>query len=130
MHKGRREKGVCASRHQRGATSARRIGLQPWARGVAALGTEGCSLGHVWLQPWARRVAARLEQAHQREVLAGPRRALETHAAMHAAALALALAAARGVRGAPPRLRRCRRAVGRLRQQTDRATLVRVSVGG
>jgi len=52
------------------------------------------------------------------------------HASMHAAALALALAAARGVRAAPPRLRRCRRAVGRLRQQTDRATLVRVSVEG
>ena len=86
------------------------------------------------MQPGARRVAACLELAHRREVLAGPRRALETHAAMHAAmhaaALALALAAARGVRAAPPRLRRCRRAVGRLRQQTDRATLVRVSVEG
>ena len=51
MHKGRRERGVCASRHQRGATSARRIGLQPWAGGAAALGTWGCSLGHGGLQP-------------------------------------------------------------------------------
>ena len=69
------------------------------------------------LQPLAPRVAARIDLAHQREVLPGPRRALE----VHAAAFAFAFTAARGARRTPPRLRRGRWAVGRTWQQPDRA---------
>ena len=87
---------------------------------VCAASVRRTSAQRMGLQPLAPRVAARIDLAHQREVLPGPRRALE----VHATAFTFAFTAARGARRTPPSLRRGRWAVGQAWQQPDRATLV------
>ena len=87
---------------------------------VCCASARRTSAQRMGLQPLAPRVAARIDLAHQREVLPGPRRALE----VHATAFTFAFTAARGARRTPPSLRRGRWAVGQAWQQSDRATLV------